>query len=280
MLASLAMKPPLFSLRMHASRKKAHLSGAERLLPEEQVAAAAAELVERALGHVAGRAEQVRLSLDLVDPGTVRYLPLPDFQPFSVADADAGRRAAALLLQRCGVSAQAAGTALASLAAGAAPGGGNMRGAMLVNARSGARLEADPARGVRASRMDLTPAAGGRLAELLRPLGLDNPHVREALVLAGKVASAPGVLAELCWSDDPDYVAGYVCSKNFGYQRLSALKEVGDGRGGRAFFLAPGTALEDLITYLETAPILFDRVGILHPPHDWSSYAATLAAGT
>ncbi len=29
-------------------------------------------------------------------------------------------------------------------------------------------------------------------------------HVRETLVLASKVASAAGTVAELCWSDDPD----------------------------------------------------------------------------
>lgn len=31
-------------------------------------------------------------------------------------------------------------------------------------------------------------------------------HAREALVLASKVASAAGTVAELCWSDDPDDV--------------------------------------------------------------------------
>jgi len=280
MLAFLPMKPPLYSLRMHASRHDQHLSGAERLLAEDLLAEAAAALVERALIHPCGRADQVRLSLDLVDSDAVRYLRLPDLQSFTVPDPTAGRSAAAALLHHCGVSSQAIEVALTSLAAGAAPDGGNMRGAMLIDARSGERLEPDRNRGVRASRMDLTAETEKLLGVHLQPLGLNNPHVREALVLAGKVASAPGVLAELCWSDDPDYVAGYVCSKRSGYQRITKMKAPGDSHGGRAFFLVPGASLPDLITYLETAPILFDRAGSIHPPLDWSSYAATLAAGT
>lgn len=271
------MKRPLYSLRMHASLDGDHLSGAERLLARNAVAAAAAELVERALEHSAGSADRVRLSLELVDPGAVRYLQLPELRPLRVAGLAEGRRAAVALLAQCGIPHQVAELTLARLAEGAAPGGGNMRGAMLVAADSGARLEPDAARGVRASRMDLAGDTGRKLGERLRPLGLDNPHVREALVLAGKVAAAPGVLAELCWSDDPDYLAGYVCSADGGYRRISQLKAAGDRHGGRAFFLAPGTDLAALSAYLETTPVLFDRVGTIHPPSDWSRYAATLA---
>lgn len=44
----------------------------------------------------------------------------------------------------------------------------------------------------------------------LQKKGFLGDHVREALVLASKGrASAVGVVAELCWSDDPEYVTGY-----------------------------------------------------------------------
>jgi 6-carboxyhexanoate--CoA ligase len=139
-----------------------------------------------------------------------------------------------------------------------------MRGAMLVDAVSGERLEPDRVRGVRVSRMDLTAAAERELRERLRKAGLDNPHVREALVLAAKVLGTPGMIAELCWSDDPDYTAGYVCSAERGYVRFPHLKPQGDPLGGRVFFLCPGLDPQALIDYLERSALLFDEVGAVN----------------
>lgn len=145
-----------------------------------------------------------------------------------------------------------------------------MRGAILIDAADGRRLEPDPVRGVRASRMDLTPAAAQRLRQGLASLGLDNPHVREALTLAAKVLSTPGIVAELCWSDDPDYTAGYVASAHHGYVRFPHLKPLGDGRGGRAFFLrTEGLDLEAVIEHLERSVLLIDDIGALNGPRPW-----------
>ena len=54
--------------------------------------------------------------------------------------------------------------------------------------------------------------------------------------MASKVASAVGVVAELCWSDDPEYVSFYVASAKYGYKRIPVLKEYGNPIGGRVFF--------------------------------------------
>jgi len=88
--------------------------------------------------------------------------------------------------------------------------------------------------------------------------------VREALVLAAKVLSAPGIVAELCWSDDPDYTAGYVASPVHGYVRFPHLKPPGDERGGRAFFFrSEEMDIERVIDYLEHAAFLVDEIGSL-----------------
>jgi len=146
-----------------------------------------------------------------------------------------------------------------------------MRGAMLVDAQSGQRLEPDRARGVRASRMDLTPAAEQELRRGLAALGLDNAHVREALVLAAKVLSAPGIVAELCWSDDPAYTAGYVAAPALGYVRFPYLKPFGEERGGRAFFVRrEGLDLAALIEHLERSVLLVDSIGALHGATPWN----------
>lgn len=254
----------LYSIRMHAHSGGTHLSGAERIVAETDLERTASCLLRRAMTHARGRAERVQITVDALDPEAIGRGTLPDLTTVAVADYLQGRAAALDLLVEAGVAAAAARSAMETLAAGAAPGGGVMRGAMLVDAVSGERLEPDRARGVRVSRMDLTVAAERELRERLQKAGLDNPHVREALVLAGKVLGGPGVVAELCWSDDPDYTAGYVCSAERGYVRFPHLKPVGDPLGGRAFFLRPGLDPQALIDYLERAALLVDEVGAVH----------------
>ncbi len=258
------MNPTLYSLRMHSTREGKHISGAERIVPAAELARAGRALLQRALGHPRGPAAELRLSAEAIDPATIRYGRLPDVRTLPVADYLAGRRQAVELLVRAGVGRQAVDRALAALVAGPAPGGVAMRGAMLVDADSGARLEADHARGVRASRMDLTRSADRLLRRRLGRVGLNNPHVREALVLAAKVLATPGIVAELCWSDDPDYPAGYVATVADGYLRLPHLKPIGEERGGRAFFWRSGVAsLEETMTFLERQVLLIDQVGTI-----------------
>jgi 6-carboxyhexanoate--CoA ligase len=264
------MTPELFSIRMHASRGGAHLSGAERLAPASELERLAAELLRRALEHPRGAADAVRLSVEAIPPAALGRGRLPDLRTVTVADWRQGRQAALHFLAGAGVAVDAARLAMTALAEGPAPGGCSMRGAMLVDAASGHRLEPDRARGVRASRMDLTPAAEQELRRGLATLGLDNAHVREALVLAAKVLSAPGIVAELCWSDDPAYTAGYVAGPSLGYVRFSHLKPLGEERGGRAFFVrSEGLDLAAFIEHLERSVLLVDRIGALHGAAPW-----------
>lgn len=266
------MTPELYSIRMHASRSGAHLSGAERLATAAELERLAAELLRRALAHPRGDADAVRLSVEAIPPGELRRGRLPDLRTVTVTDWRQGRHAARHFLAEAGVAADAARSAMEELTAGAAPGGCSMRGAMLVEAQSGERLEPDRARGVRASRMDLTPEAYAELRRGLAALGLDNAHVREALVLAAKVLAAPGIVAELCWSDDPDYTAGYVAAPAFGYVRFPHLKPRGEERGGRAFFVRrEGLEIPALIDHLERSVLLVDSIGALYGATVWKA---------
>ncbi len=264
------MKCPLFSIRMQASLNGQHLSGAEHLSTADDLEGLAAGMVKRALGHSRGRAEKIQLTIEEVATGQIDYVALPDLHTYLVDDYHLGRRAAAVILRKSGVSPLAIDGAMVTMASGAAPNGRSMRGAMLIDAKSGNRLEPDQARGIRVSRMDLTEKARQELTLGLQALGLDNAHVREALVLAAKVLNTPGIVAELCWSDDPGYTAGYVASAQQGYVRFPHLKPLGDERGGRAFFFASGEhQLPELIDYLQTKPMLFDRIGQLHRAQPW-----------
>lgn len=247
---------------MHSSTDGEHISGAEAICGVHELESLTGQLFRRALEHEKGAAESIRISVDLVPAESIEYAQLPPLRTHLVGDYHEGREVAQKLLETAGVCAAACRRAMSILAQGAAPDGRSMRGAMLVDSETGERLERDQARGVRVSRMDLTAPAREKLQEALLIHGLDNPHVREALVLAGKVLCAPGMVAELCWSDDPMYTAGYVAAPGVGYVRFPHLKPVGEKRGGRAFFFRKENFDLQLVTeYLEKTVVLFDRIG-------------------
>jgi 6-carboxyhexanoate--CoA ligase len=263
------MSNPLYSLRMRAERDGGHCSGAERIAAAGDLVALSAELVARALACSGGPPDAVRCSIDRVG-GNIPRWPLPAVRTLAVTDWLAGRDCAQALLQHAGVAPLAATAALAWLAAGPAPGGRVMRGALIVDAASGERLEIDPARGVRVSRMDLAPEARAGILAALAAAGLGHPRVAEALVLAGKVLHAPGIVAELCWSDDPEYLAGYVADPRGGYQRITRLKAAGDRHGGRVLFVVrAGWDRNAFYSYLEQQAVLFEAPGPMAPPQPW-----------
>ena len=115
-------------------------------------------------------------------------------------------------------------------------------------------MDGKGSRGVRCSNMDAENTAD--YERKMKNRGLSGDHPREALVLASKVASAPGTVAELCWSDDPGYVTGYVASLRHGYERISIMKDPGDPVGGRVFFIKPGTDIRNYVDYLENRIVL------------------------
>lgn len=262
------MDQTLYSIRMRAERDGSHCSGAERIAPAIDLPALVAELVGRALACGA-TPDAVHCSVERLD-GEVPCWRLPDVRTFEVPDWTTGRACARTLLLRSGVAGAAANAALKALSVGPAPGGRVMRGAMIVDALTGERLEADPARGVRVSRMDLTPAARGRILADLAAAGLGHHRIAEALVLAGKVLQAPGIVAELCWSDDPAYTAGYVADPRHGYQRITRLKADGDALGGRVLFVrTQDWNLQEFVEFLERQAVLFETAGTVGPPQPW-----------
>lgn len=270
MIILLTMEPPLYSVRMRASCQGQHLAGAERIVDVSVVSATAAALTERAMSRSNGTVDEICCSVERIDSATVRYERLPDVATYLVNDWREGRHVASCLLSRAGVENEVATQALSLLANGAGSGGKVMRGAVLMDARTGERLEQDQSRGVRVSRMDLSPECRDVLVHELAAAGLGHHRVLEALVLAGKVLCAPGIVAELCWSDDPDYTTGYVAALSGGYQRISILKPDGDARGGRVFFCNGSDApREELIRYLECQAVLFNASGQIASPEKW-----------
>lgn len=275
-----------------------HISGAERLVTKEELEQISSELVHRALTHSKGCADFIRITIDAIPDEAIHRIPcltIADEQtdehagevpttnheaaaqptdgktavPTTNHEADAPttnheattpplplsshQQAEALLTTHTAITPVAFRRAVSQLLSLPE----SMRGAMLVDMRTGQRLDPWGQRGVRVSRMSFADETAAITA--LNAAGYSGVHLEEALVLASKVLSAPGVVGELCISDDPDYTTGYVSYGNT-YHRLHHMKPVGSPLGGRLFFVDATADIAAIKKYLETT------VTLVNPP--------------
>lgn len=257
----------LFSVKMRASCAGAHTSGAERIVPAALVPRVAAALASRALAHAKGAPDfiNVKIEAQADEPLRLKALPVTTHETATAAE---GRALFARLLAEAGIA--RSGEVLARLADCA-----TLRGAMLLDADTLERLDPDVARGVRATYMD-------DASSLERGATAGKNHYAEAIVLATKVQSAPGIVAEVCVSDDPDYVTGYVASRTLGYRRVTTVKARGDACGGRIFlYRGPREGVAGTIDFLERTPVIVEDVPVLDadgPARRMDGLASDLAA--
>lgn len=249
----------MYSVRMRASERERHISGAERIVDEREIQATAQSLVQRALYHERGKPDFINISIEALEI-PVKYVTSLPVTLLRIEDVEGGKNAARKLLTYLGIPVYCIEKGVSLLENGPS-GGDSMRGAVLMN-MDGERLEPDKQRGIRASRMDITKDAAKELEHTLAEKGLSSYYTRisEALVLATKASRVKGTIAELCWSDDPSYTTGYVASKELGYVRIPHLKHEGDCRGGRVFFVDK-IDLASYIHEMEKCPILVNKFG-------------------
>jgi len=256
------MSPPLlYSIRMRASASSHHVSGAERLSVQGRIDVIVQEFMTRTLSRDAVP-DQIVVTVEALKDAPLREVRSLDITASATADVADCRQAARTMLLSVGISPLVIEAAFQHLDDGPASSGGNMRGAMILDAASGARLEPDQERGVRVSRFDWSDAASDEIDRSLASIGLTHFRTKEALALATKVAHAPGIIAELCWSDDSNYTAGYIASRATGYCRYLSMKERGIDRGGRVFFVRRDMFDKDhFLRFLQYEPVLITAVG-------------------
>ena len=230
-----------------------------------------ANLIARAFAFGKEVPDDVFCRVERIDKTSLSFAKLPTISTYRVKGYKQGQLAALQLLSQCGICSHVATKALQLLSEGPGPGGRVMRGAVIMDCSTGERMEHDRSRGVRVSRMDIAEEIREKFISQLRERDLGHPRTVEAVILAGKVLTAPGVIAELCWSDDPDYTTGYVATCNEGYQRIVPLKQGGNNIGGRVFFFDSNeTSLQTLVSYLEKQTLLFNQLGEIGPTVNWS----------
>ncbi len=241
------------SQRPGSRRKNAagiHISGAEGIYDESEIPEIVEEYTKRALRHPKGRPDEIVITVEAIKgkAGQVSLLPVTTLACNTPGEA---RETLSRKLLDLGISRRAVSNALKLLASTR-----TLRGASLLTAVSGARVEPDRNRGVRVSRLGLDSSVAKRLNRRLSKLKAHTATVREALTLASKVAACPDILAEICISDDPDYTTGYIASRESGYMRIPNIKIHGETQGGRVFFIKEGADIDSVINYLEKTPVI------------------------
>ena len=251
------MPSDLFSLKMRAAADGRHISGAEKIVAPEDLPVHMRCLLERALHHANGEPDFINFKLERLSAGSILHLDALPVRSLAADTPEDGLARMRDLLASLGI-------ARAGEIVGLLRGLRGMRGAALLDADTLERLDSDPSRGVRATVMDAARSPSET------PSSAAKNHYAEAMVLAAKVANAPGIVAELCISDDPDYVTGYIASKSLGYVRIAPLKQLGSPAGGR-IFLYRGTRADvaRTIDFLEKRPVVVH--GIPPRPQDASA---------
>ena len=233
-----------------------HISGAERILREDEVEEELINVYRRAITHERGKPDFINLKIEEIDEDEIIYKKRLKINQHHVDSKEEGLNLAKEFLKENSVSEESAEKGIQSILDLE----DSIHGAMLIDKDSGERLDNKGIRGVRVT--GIASADITKYKESLKNDGRAGLHLEEALILASKIASCKGIVAELCWSDDPSYVIGYVGTKE-NYERIPILKDKGNPVGGRVFFvdanqLNDDYTLDDLIAYLEKQVVLIE----------------------
>lgn len=214
-----------YSIKMRASKniegKDHHISGAERIIDFEDLYETVEALQKRALLHNKGEPDFINIKIEKVHEDEMLHLDALKTTTVEVKTKEEGLQYISDFLKNKNI---ANSMEIVNLLTETS----NMRGAVLLDINTFKRLEDNEEKGIRVTYMDYDK----KMCDT--SLNTKN-HYFEALALATKVVNGPGIVAELCISDDPDYITGYIATKDDGYIRITKLKEMGSEKGARIF---------------------------------------------
>ena len=230
----------MFSIKMRSSKGGPHekggrhISGIERIVNEDEVESEIINAYRRARMHERGDSDFINIKVEKVKESDIIYKNKLNIKQHHVESKEEGLALSSEILQSAGVSEKACEIAIQSILNLTE----SMHGAMLIDKDTGERLDERGMKGVRVT-------------------GISSADIND---YRSKVTSARGVTAELCWSDDPNYLIGYVAA-NDNYERIPIMKDKGNPIGGRVFLVDTDQfdedyTLDDLIEYLEEQVVL------------------------
>lgn len=233
----------MFSVKMRASKKGEHISGAETIIDDEKyIESTTKEFIKRALSHENGLPDFINIKIERINKNEVMYITHLPIKTIYCKNKEEARKIAKDILKNEGINKHLIKKAFEIID------NGGMRGASILNLK-GERLEPDKERGVRVKNISTTK----ELKENILKNNIGTDRTVDAIAIASKVINL-GVIAELCTSDNKSYTTGYIATKD-GYFRITNLKEENE-KGGRVFFVKNDVNIEDLIYKLENKPYI------------------------
>ncbi len=239
----------MISIKMRAEKDKKHISGAEKIIDENDLEKNVLKLIDRARFHEKGEPNFINIKIEKIRESEILYIPILNIKSKKVLFMEEGHILAKEELKKSGVGENAIENAFNMLSSLKQ----SMRGAIVLGANTGKRLDNFLDRGLRATKMDAEDFE--KYKDFLDSKKISGEHAMEAIILASKVAFYKDAVAELCYSDDPSYLAGYVANKN-DYIRINIMKNFGSEIGGRVFFVKDDIFLDDYINYIEKQAVL------------------------
>jgi 6-carboxyhexanoate--CoA ligase len=205
------LEEKLYSVRMRAAQNGPHEKGGKHISCGEQLSTydnlknAVNDLLGKALSHSRGNPDFMQIQFEMIDEPIKKLKPIP-IGINEVESVEEGQSVARNLLEKAGVPTESIEKAYKGITQYS-----ELREAILFDIRSGLRIDGQNEKGVRVSRMDWLTTNFEKWADHSKMPR--SQRVKEAPVLATKVSAHPATIAELCWSDDPEYITGYVASK-------------------------------------------------------------------
>ena len=226
--------------------KESHISGAEKIISEKEINNVLNLLIKRAITHPKGKADFINIKIKNISEEKIIVLDALKVTTIKTATPENGKEKILEILSNLGIS---NGKNILNLFNTFF----SLRGAMIIDINDLERLDKNMQRGVRATNMDGISN--------YQSFSHSKNHYNEAIVLATKVINAPGIIAEICISDDPDYTTGYIASKKFGYIRITNIKKSGSENGGRIFlYNGKKEDIEKTIEYLENQHVIVQNI--------------------
>ena len=244
-------------MRIH--QEGTHLSGAEELVPAQELEHVLASFSKRLLPHAFNNPThppQQIVTIDPISKGDIQRKSLLPVQFLESPSCEESAKGLQELLECLLPEGQA--ESILEIFRKEIMETPPRHGALLVTSRGRPFLEAGTT-GIRTTHLGCDPSLRKALEENLDHfLAKPNHRFIDALVLASKVLASESVLLEICVSDDPSYTTGYMASRLFGYVRIPHMKKPGIPKGGRLYVVSPTVHLPTLLRELRETPVLFD----------------------
>lgn len=232
----------MYSVKMRANQHDIHISGAETLCEASELPAVLQTFYQKGFFHQNGQPDFMNLKIEKV---TSPVLRLPALSIIDDSNADLTQ-----LCRQNGITEKALNQGWSYIKNATC-----YRGAVILCAETGKRLDKTNERGVRATRFAFKQ--NSEEATL-------NDRVQDALAIATILSHNPNVRGELCVSDDLHYTTGYFATSQTGYHRLHHLKEDNTREGGRVIFADENIDIQDYIHFIEEIPKLITYSEILN----------------